>query len=740
MSLSPMHAPVDISVGDRTVHAKDMLAVRTKGACTINIKDSNNNTITAEIPKGTPGYLIQNEGNQSFVELVKRTGEIGRCRVPTDILEIGVRNSELKIMLPRLQAANAAATISNSRAQSPAGKAILAMWEDIQKNKDLLKQHGLRTDVYDAILNDETQKRTALNAILASFTSDAWEALNTPELPVRNLYRLRKIDPNYPHLKNNEALIYLRLYTNNLQSNSFAKYVGRTIREYPHQRQLEHEEMLNNSSMPGTHYLEARKYQARHAIPIMILKSVRGEVVPMAEMTLCSLLRSWNPRVLGLTQQGLSAEALAATLPHRLLMTALGKITSDALHRVKFPSFAGTGCNWGCLLQEAKLERRQWTKYRVTAKDGRGMSVFRCHSHAALYSSGGTRVLGMQLSFLGGFKRSADGRKQWEGFVIRGKLNHLPGMRPNLPLIVSIELMEDGKPHVDPWFRHPYHGAWDNSPELHSFSVKVEWVDEATRTWYRTSIQHQKILGSIPNAPVTVTPPWRKATMILQFLHNRKYRNPPSYLQESYHPNIRQMNYDHLQQVISFSQIAETDTNPPSQVSFQHNYQELLKAIQNEWPEATIGRKPPADWFHRYGQGPKDTACIICRIGANMFASETHGCRNRQAFAVAPNEPHADMIREGSCNACWRFWRRPCLWVQLDFGRVEGEPYNHQYPKYPPAYRGIGPSYYYQPTATRIQAPISLENYCNILEDEKQEDIDNENLLSELSEGEADED
>ena len=41
------------------------------------------------------------------------------------------------------------------------------IWEDILKNKTVLKQFGLRVDVYEAILEDETEKRKAMNAILA---------------------------------------------------------------------------------------------------------------------------------------------------------------------------------------------------------------------------------------------------------------------------------------------------------------------------------------------------------------------------------------------------------------------------------------------------------------------------------------------------------------------------------------------------------------------------------------------
>lgn len=88
-------------------------------------------------------------------------------RLPRNVLEIGVPNSQSQIILPRLEASLAAAPVANQRARDPAGKAILMIWEDILKNKTVLKQFGLRVDVYEAILEDETEKRKAMNAILA---------------------------------------------------------------------------------------------------------------------------------------------------------------------------------------------------------------------------------------------------------------------------------------------------------------------------------------------------------------------------------------------------------------------------------------------------------------------------------------------------------------------------------------------------------------------------------------------
>ncbi|KAF5659152.1 hypothetical protein FCIRC_12609 [Fusarium circinatum] len=701
-------APLPIpSGGGKSDKAKPMLAVRTKVACEITIQDAKGNPTRFKIDSGTLGFLVEDHGQECSVQLVKSTGEMGQCRVPTNALEFGAPASDFKIDIPRLQAAKVAAHISNRRAQDPAGKAIVAMWDDVEKNKVMLREHGLRVDVYEAILNNETERRNALNAILASFSEDAWKVLNTPGLPVQKFYQLKQIEAKNPRLGNNDALIYLRLYVNNTQSDYFAKYVGQTIQEYPYDRQQQHIAFLQDPAQHGTHYREARQFSTCYALPIM------------------KLSETWNPRVLGLSREGLSDEALTATLPHRLLMTALNKITQDAFARTGFPSFPGNGCNWNCPLQEGRKERRQWTQYRLTTSEGREMSIFRCQSHVARLDYGRHYTLGMLLSFMSS-RRNQEGKLQTTGIFLRSHLDNLPAISLGAPLIVSVELMEDGKPHADPWFRHPYHGAWDNYHELHCFSISVEWMDQATSKWYKAVVSHKDLLFPIEGEPATVSAAWRKATLIVQF-KNRRYSNPPPYLLESMRPNIRTLNYDHMKQVISFSQVQEQPARPPpAQVSFMDNYREMLRAIQTQWPQATLGRKPQIKFF-----GTKDSACAICRVGMVFFSKDIGGCAKREEFPIAEGEDDADKIQIGSCKACWKYWRRPCIWAPLNLGRVPGEPVDKRRPVYPPEYRGMVPAYSKDPIPVEIRAPMSMEDYYNLLNDDQENGGEQEGVIPE---------
>nr|CEG05648.1 unnamed protein product [Fusarium clavum] len=702
MSLPLLTSPVSVPTGGGSkIEPRDMKAIQLNRACEVSIKLENGKTVNDTAPKGTLGH------------------------VPHDALEIGVPNSKSQIKLPRLEAARTAAPISNKRASYPAGRAILNMWEDIQSNKALLVEHGLRLGIYDASQDHISKLNVTVLTDIVAFDDEGWETINTPGLPLEKFLELRQIDQNWPELTSEESLIYLRLYTDG-PNGPFSKYAGRTVQELPVNRMRQHSFYQDSDTKTSTHYREARKRQYRYSIPMMKLVGIRAEVLPMAEFTLCALLRTWADGVVQISSQAIAEGASSTTVPHRILMAALSRITDESLKRANFPLLGGIGCNWSCPLQEVLLERREWIRYRVVPVDDRPMFVYRCQSKVVELSKNfreGVTKPFVRVGFLWTKGNMQDVNQRKSQFCIQHSLEGLPGLRVGQPLILHIELMEDGKPHPTPWYRHPYHGAWDNSGELHSFCIKVEWLHEAEQRWYNTTLSHTRVLAkAIKDAPPTATPAWRKATMILQVLLNRQYQNPPSYLTRSLAQTIRHVNYDHLNQVISFNKIPRTTHQPPSHVSFDHNLRELFKACQKEWRHISIGPMPPPAWFNRSGKELQTTSyalCILTSKNKNGDA-EMKTCAKREGnFHIDDGEANEEMIREGSCYLCWTYWRRPCTWIPFRLGYDDETPTSRQ-PEVPPSYKGVVPIPFRAPIASPIPAPMSIEEYYNM----KQETID----------------
>ncbi|KAI8716244.1 hypothetical protein NCS52_00917500 [Fusarium sp. LHS14.1] len=342
--------PRSVPVEGRMVQPGEMRAIRVRTSCTVDVRLEDGSMQKKTLQTGVFGYLVQRQGSKCLVQLLNHTGQRALCQVPYDTLDVGQLHSQLRVIHPSLQAAQAAAAIAHRRATDPAGRALIMIWNSIQKNKDILKEVGLRVDVCENILEDEAEKQKCLNVLLASFSNDVWRVLNTG-LPLEPFLNLPKVTPTFPRLKANQLLIYLRLYTQP-GTTRFAKYGGRTIREFPFMRQTEHDAATADITCVSPHYCEARKYSARdrHAIPMMILTDSRKSVMAMAEMTLCCLLRTWSPIATNFSPDSVTEALTSGSMSHRLLASTFSKIVDNALEKTQYPLFRGVGCNWNCPL------------------------------------------------------------------------------------------------------------------------------------------------------------------------------------------------------------------------------------------------------------------------------------------------------------------------------------------------------------------------------------------------------
>ncbi|VTT71436.1 unnamed protein product [Fusarium fujikuroi] len=705
------------------------IRIRADYNTTINLPDGSSRNVT--IKAGTNGYLVQDRGDEYVVQLFNDKGQTISSAVPRNVVDVGIPHSQLSIQQPNVRQAPDVGTLASQRASHPAGKAIRFIWDGIQENFAVLSGLGLRSHVFDSILNDPTKKRQALEIIIASFSEEAWRALNTPGLPVNAFLNIPRITDD-SEIEQHNVLIYLRLY---VKENRLAKYAGKTSRRYPGERQKEHEKATRDTTNNSPHYRVAREYPAanRHALSMMILSNANHNIVTMAETTLCYLLQTLHDDVKNVPQQFVHEALSAAThnsLENRMLMSALHRIVRTALQRSNYPEFGGTGCNWGLPLHEARNDKRQWFRFRKTTQDNRSMLIYRYQSAVALVKSSHTRKLGAYISFVSKIDISSDGKKKTTGFEVKEVLEHLPGIQKGKPLIISFELMEDGKPHPTPWYRAPVHGAWSNCHELHSFAIKAEWKDETSNQWYCYPMQPHELLSTYvrTQGDSTVTNVWRKATSILQLLHNRRYRNPPSFLHESFRPDIKHVVYDHLTQTVGFKQVPETIMGPPSHVSNDHNIRALGKASETYWPLIKVGRLPEPAWFEYFTAPPTGgTNCLLCRYARYLTTGVAAGCSKREGnFYVAADVPGRESILKGSCRLCWEYYRRPCVWMKVNSLRLETMIRRAEPSKVmpPPGYEGLSFREKYTGPAIPIQAPMSLEMYKEFEKDAKEMEFD----------------
>ncbi|KAK2735308.1 hypothetical protein CKAH01_01689 [Colletotrichum kahawae] len=313
-------------------------------------------------------------------------------------------------------------------------------------------------------------------------------------------------------------------------------------------------------------------------------------------------------------------------------------------------------------LQVEKPNGQQWNCYHVI-REGREISVFRIRSRVS--QAGGRALFKIMVP--------VTGDTSWNLCYSLDQLDAKPPV--GTPLVVSIQSMDDGKPHATPWYRGPHHGAWDNSHELHSFAVTAAWHDETTSKWVSVTVQNSETFSrrniQLPTdhyhrnvgGDISYNDPWIMATRMLQFIHNRRYQNPPPFLARSLNVDVKDVVWNHMEQAVRF--IPRTkfqNAESPKRVTFLKSW----NAIQQTWPNLMIGPKPEGfDWK----------------------------CAPITAGEIEPDEivglgATAEQIASWTCQICWTAYRRPCVWIDKDIftqtrKSTEGSSYVYTLPNYP---------------------------------------------------------
>ncbi|KAE9569875.1 hypothetical protein CGMCC3_g13926 [Colletotrichum fructicola] len=336
----------------------------------------------------------------------------------------------------------------------------------------------------------------------------------------------------------------------------------------------------------------------------------------------------------------------------------------------------------GLRVEEAHGQKHGWICYHITC-EGREMSVFRTRSRVS--QAGGRRIFKVTVP--------VTGDTSWNLCYSLDQLNPAPPI--DTPLVVSIQSMDDGKPHATPWYRGPRHGAWDNSDELHSFAVTAAWQDETTSKWVSANVQNSETFSrrsiQLPidhyhrnvGGDISYNDSWILATRILQFIHNRRYQSPPPFLARSLNVDVKDVVWNHMEQTVHF--IPRTKYNnaeSPKRVTFLKNW----NALQQTWPNLMIGPKPEGfEW-----------KCAVCSALATSrlpTGNKRILCQPITAGEIEPDEivglgATAEQIASWTCQICWTAYRRPCVWINKDIftqtrKSTEGSSYVYTLPNYP---------------------------------------------------------
>ncbi|KAL0939926.1 uncharacterized protein CTRU02_206536 [Colletotrichum truncatum] len=735
--------PAEIASGDGIVSAQNMRAIIIPNEVVVNHPQGE-----IRIPPGTIGYFIKDSPvNQDdvFLQLIHH-GKRGTITIPRIHVRFGAFHHEFHIDIPSVRFQRVAFSLGHDRASSITGRAVWQMWSNIRDNLPVLRQYGLKKiDELEAILTNETKFNETVSYLIGAFTADAWDKIKEGG-HIKSLMSIKPVSEDYPGLSSQQQVIYARIAINDLDTSpehtDFGKYGGRTVGN-PIDRHNQHEEHMNGRLAQSPHYQIAKKYAYRVMIPLMKIKGAPELIMAMAETTVCCLFDTWHSGV-SFANGEIKDPISAGTVDHYMLVTLFRELSLKTFKDVGFPLYPGKGCNWSFPLENKGHNQRGWLRCKVTGEDGRAMLVHRTTTSIAYLRNQEKKnspELGLRIRFtpLEEIEMS-DGTmisSQLLGLSISYNLMHLKdqlSLRHGQLVIVSIEKMEDPRErHPNPWYRHSYVGAWNNSDELHSFGIRIEVMRETTKEWFSFPIQcnnlfvvydpskslehverkDKKLMTYLVDKRVTTS--WRMATHIIQLLDHRRYKleECPVHLCPYLGARVQEVVFDHLNQKVTFKLVEEKLVDPPKAVSFHHN---TVKMKQN-FPEVIIGPQPPNGWFREGGRKLRSPSCLACWTNGQSLAVRENGCNSRRPVDVKDSDdPDAEYIRssQSTCSLCWDNYRRPCAWIKPSAGHVEGKSFVIDNG---PQCEGLYPKRFVQATPEAIPDPMRLEEYYAMEED-----------------------
>ncbi|GJD01633.1 hypothetical protein ColKHC_10458 [Colletotrichum higginsianum] len=648
----------------RIIQPHEMWAITINRDTKAVAKKPNGDFHEVPVPKGTIGYgmcVRADKPDHLMVQLIDPSRNIHQVSVPFRDVDSGSRHA-FRTEKPRALIERAIQPLGTSRANDLAAKAIVQIWHSIRDNFESLKDLGLRKAyVYEDRLKDKAKLRDSLTELIASFTDDTWNVIKDG-CNIQTLRTIRPVDSQYPAMDENIRIttIYLMLYPMraylSADSGEFGKYGGKTLSK-PHVRNVAHTADFNNPKVKLKHYEMARKFGNEHKVmlPMIRLQEAGIDMVAMAETTICCLFATWNAGTYA--AKPTSGKVDTDATRRRELMALLRDIYTKSLEEVGYPKLRRTGLNWDLPLEDGKLDRREWLCYKVTnPKDD-----------ACLSSEHGRRGKDIfQIRFTMSRENTDDQRFWWIRHTF--EVDSPPPI--GTPLVVTVESMDDGKPHQTPWFLGPRHGAWDNFHELHSFSLRVEWYDKDTDKWYALAYRQHQYFGkkakfvspfddkySFVGGDLSYNYQWMYATRILQFIHNRQYDNPPEFMGKINFAGVRMVVWDHMAQCVRYIPRDHRPVcEPPKRVTFVENW----NAIVNAWPSVYVGKKPPMS----------DRKCAVswCLTLQKLPNNKTANWWPIKGEDIDPaeidtSEHSAEEVAEHTCWMCWVLYRRPCVWV-----------------------------------------------------------------------------
>ncbi|KAF5227996.1 hypothetical protein FAUST_11385 [Fusarium austroamericanum] len=514
---------------------------------------------------------------------------------------------------------------------------VRTLWTTLRKNTHALKALSLSEKDDRAVFGKNFVNN--VNFITQGFTDRSRQLFSNGTATLDQIALLPRVTPTWP--APSARCIYIRLYRRRDGSIVYyAIYVGQTT-QHAWLRDGQHNRITHRNS---PHYNVARRSapEDRLMIPIMVWdrnQAVSVEVLNMAEQTVLLMFNTYNSWVLS---NGFRAFGISI---HNQAML-LRSVSASARSATNWPLYNVTGTNTISPLFYLKAGL-PFHCYRSPAKAGqRGMTTYR-------------QARGVVTN------RSGHNNCQWlmthpDGTIERIRITvPLTLCRPDRPMYVVFEIMDDGKPHEIPYLGCPSAGPFEDFAVASSLAVAFEWFDGSSNNWQKAYVSIKDIRTTFTleiNNPDIMKPlrRWRRCMNIIQLLEGIDYTGPLNGFAQSLSfgaLDVKELVVDHLTQTVTWRLRPRRSKPAPKIASFDYNACLVKAAVRGMETKVGNPPDPKSDFWCSTGHDARlEVQCDFCRY---MFSRNNppHSCERDPRFTD-----------RWVCKYC-AVMNRPCTWT-----------------------------------------------------------------------------
>ncbi|KAF4456723.1 hypothetical protein FALBO_15348 [Fusarium albosuccineum] len=467
---------------------------------------------------------------------------------------------------------------------------IRTFWNAIRQDSTTLKRLNMTAEKYAELFSDANFQAN-LSGILDGMVPQARRIFRDGNFSLQDILSLPEANE---HQSPSGQTIYLRVYTNLKMTNNFGIYVGQTHRAL-HKRHTEHEAAIE-AGWEMQHYRIARQTQSenRHTFTLCFWDDTAtarqsGGFLDMAEQTMFVILRSYHGWV-----ASCDPNMNHGSSPRDMANSSHGAYVLSIARQAR--ALTGWQHSWGLQARGCNLSSPLFSFnthspmncYRMQAIDPavRTFTTYRkpCTIRQLTHSYFTT------LSYCNG-----DGNRVALYFSI--KENCFQGFVPKSGYIV-FEIMDDHKPHDNPWLGCPSVGPFENFDQASSLGIRFEWFDETRHEWLTALIGKSHMFRHMSTAGIEgLLSSWRQALTIIQVLEGITWTGPLNGLENGLSfgaCRVMELKVDHLQQTCQWVGRVRKQCPAPVRASWENNVRLMVDQFARG---ATIIRlePPPID-------------------------------------------------------------------------------------------------------------------------------------------------